>query len=100
MHLLSEALRSILTKGGLAEQLAMVPNHVLAAVVFMHDADVCSGSLACCCLQTLLLQIMGHKIQLRAPYVTPLNMLQVREWTPFLNMRNAKQRGSSCSAAH
>ena len=49
------------------------------------------------CLQKLLLQVMGHKrlleshddvmllqkIQLRAPYVTPLNVLQVGSQIPL-----------------
>ena len=57
--------------------------------------SLCSGQIRhetlCAALQKLLLQVMGHKrlleshddvmllqkIQLRAPYVTPLNVLQV-----------------------
>jgi len=62
------------------------------------------------CVQKLLLQVMQHKrlleshddvmllqkIQLRAPYVTPLNVLQVTHSTTYIyNPNNTKFSGHS-----
>ena len=70
---------------------------------------------SCCWAQTLLLKVMGHKqllesnddvmllqkIQLRAPYVTPLNVLQVQTaCTPACGMTShaagVSARDNSC----
>ena len=65
------------------------------------------------CLQKLLLQVMGHKrlleshddvmllqkIQLRAPYVTPLNVLQVDFRIPSPPVACSVMRSISLAAA-